>query len=109
MGIRPDPAVSDADCSSTDEEQLEVLKRCTKCEDLKPTSDFYPYKRAHDGFRHTCKTCSVSKPKTLARERAWCVYKAIKCSNNPTAPRNRSKTNPEGLSLIDLLERWLSQ
>jgi hypothetical protein len=24
-------------------------KRCTKCKELKPLSEFYPYKRARDG------------------------------------------------------------
>lgn len=111
MGIRSDPAIPTADSSPPGEEQLQVLKHCTKCQELKPLSEFYANKSAPDGLRHTCKACEVASrtPTPLARSRAWVVYSSIKRCKNPTAPRNRSKTNPEGLSIIDLLERWLSQ
>lgn len=109
MGISPDPTVPDADCSSTGEERLEVLKLCSRCKTLKPPSAFNTSKTSPDGLRQACRSCSKTGKRSPARERAWRLYGDIKVCKTPTAARNRSKYNPEGLSVIDLLERWFSK
>ena len=38
-------------------------KRCTKCKELKPLSEFYPYKRARDGYNWMCKACNSQHAK----------------------------------------------
>jgi len=43
----------------------DVMKRCTKCGELKPKSEFYKVKGGRDGLRGDCKTCHA------ARAREW--------------------------------------
>lgn len=34
-----------------------MMKRCTKCGEEKPTTDFYNHKKSRDGLQHRCKVC----------------------------------------------------
>lgn len=35
-------------------------RKCSQCQNLKPTSDFYKHKLGRDGYRAECKECSKS-------------------------------------------------
>lgn len=40
-----------------------ATKRCTKCSETKPISDFYAMKGMRDGFRNDCKACNLAAKK----------------------------------------------
>lgn len=43
--------------------------QCTKCEQLKPTSEFYKHKDAKDGYYHCCKPCKMELQREYRRKR----------------------------------------
>ncbi len=46
------------------------MKRCTKCGELKPRTEFYPAPGCRDGLRGECKSCHIAKSKAwYARNR----------------------------------------
>jgi 5-methylcytosine-specific restriction endonuclease McrA len=56
------------------------MKRCTKCGEIKPESEFYKAKGTRDGLRGDCKTCfaaraqvwyGANRDKVIARVKAW--------------------------------------
>ena len=56
------------------------MKRCKKCGETKPYSDFYPEKGCADGYRPECKVCNRAarkaayyrhREKAIARVKAW--------------------------------------
>jgi len=56
------------------------LKRCTKCQQSKPTTEFRKYSRGIDGLAGSCKACARQKksPKARRKKCARC-----KLSRNP--------------------------
>jgi hypothetical protein len=65
-------------------------KQCSKCKEIKPTSEFYPDKRAKDGLMSWCKSC---KKKDAHRDQ----------NANPervkTTTRAWQKKNPEKVAI----------
>ncbi len=56
------------------------MKRCTKCGELKPETEFYPAKGCKDGLRGDCKAChkartklwhQENREKSVAKTRRW--------------------------------------
>lgn len=56
------------------------MKKCTKCEELKSTSEFYKRSASSDGLMFKCKSCNYfhgkdwrenNRDKTLVRQRKW--------------------------------------
>ena len=54
------------------------MKQCSVCGQSKELSknNFYPSLREHDGFHHTCRTCSVDKFKNKEQKRDNAYFSA---------------------------------
>ncbi len=48
---------------------METSKRCPRCKEDKPTSDFYKDKYKKDGLRYSCKACSLKQAKKTYHKR----------------------------------------
>lgn len=57
------------------------MKRCTKCGELKPTSEYYAAKGTKDGLRGDCKTCFA------VRQRKWYAENRQRAIDNASAWR----------------------
>ncbi|MGW4578006.1 HNH endonuclease signature motif containing protein [Rhodococcus aetherivorans] len=72
------------------------MKRCTKCEEVKPHSAFHRNRKAADGLHPHCKACHAA-------------YRADKKANSPVARwlRGELDVTPDGLEawLLDRIER----
>lgn len=61
------------------------MKRCTKCNETKPTSEFYKDKRHLDGLRYWCKSCGKADSKK------WDVLNKEKTRVSSSKYRERNK------------------
>lgn len=46
----------------------EQMKRCSKCGELKPLSEFYRRESSKDGYRSECKSCNTAQNKKYYRD-----------------------------------------
>ena len=68
---------------------LGVLKKCSRCKEIRPIKEFGKLKRSPDGFRYECKVCAKkerSTPRALEHKRR---YNAKMRRKNPIAMRCR--------------------
>lgn len=53
------------------------MKRCTKCDEVKPLTEFHNHKITKDGLSHQCKECNRQKAKEYSKTPTG-VYSAIR-------------------------------
>lgn len=63
------------------------MKRCTKCGELKPRTEFYAEKACRDGLRGECKACFA------ARAKVWYGKNREKAIANAAAAEGESRTS----------------
>ena len=72
------------------------MKRCTKCGELKPETEFYAAKGCKDGLRGDCKTCHTQRAKDWYannRERSIAYVKRWQQENKERVNASRRKRN----------------
>ena len=87
-------------------------KRCSKCDDVKPTSEFYKDRRtSEDGLRSRCKACSLAAGRVYAqahREERKANVKAW-VAENPERIRNIYLKSRHGISAAEYNALYESQ
>ena len=87
----------------------ENTKRCRKCGQEKPLSQFSPQRQCRDGVRGTCKTCASTFSKAWQKSKKASLRGYLDAVM--VAARNRAKAAnvPFDLSLDRMIELWETQ
>lgn len=67
------------------------IKECTKCKEVKPTSDFYKNRAAKDGLQCRCKDCQNSAVKANATKEKTNAYAAKWRARNRSVINERAR------------------
>jgi len=86
------------------------FKRCNKCEQVQPVSEYYEKKGTVDGYAHPCKTCTKAQQRRYyeANQEKKVAYSREWHRQNPEKAKARSAKYRERIGRERQHQRWIS-
>ena len=84
------------------------MKKCSKCKEVKPFSEFYRSKKSPDGLQYYCKVCSC---KSVAKnnhkwQKANPTHASFRCMRTRCETKSHSSYPNYGGRGISVCDRW---